>query len=52
MMQLRKKNIIKKSREKNPSQPGLTRLTCHMQHEIGIKKIRPPKEGLNKKGPS
>jgi hypothetical protein len=47
-----KKNIIKISREKNSNQPVLTRLTCHMWHEIGIKKIKPPKEGLNKKGPS
>jgi hypothetical protein len=37
MMKL-KKNRNKKSREKNPSQLGITQLTRHMRHEIRIKK--------------
>jgi len=32
--------IIKKKSLKKPSQLSLTRLTCYLWHEIGIKKIR------------
>jgi hypothetical protein len=39
----------KKIKEKNPSQPGLTWLTRHTQHEIGIKTLYLQKKSLTKK---
>ena len=34
-----KKKVMKKSRKNNSSQPGLTRLTRHMRHEIKKKNL-------------
>jgi hypothetical protein len=38
-----KKKIINKSRKKNISQPGLTRLTHHPGHQIWVKKKKSSK---------
>jgi len=45
----KKKSSHKKIKEKRESQFGLTWLTCHSRHEIGIKKIRLSKKELSKK---
>jgi hypothetical protein len=51
MIKLKQKKGHKKSREKNLGQPGLTRVTRHPRHKIGIKKYILLKEEPNKKDP-
>jgi len=49
MMKLKKKSSHKKIKEERESQFGLTWLTCHSRHEIGIKKLDFQKKNLAKR---